>query len=91
MEPKNGQLRVWWIPQVPMTAFHVEVSTPKEGKKILNILADYDLFQLKHNIKPDYSNVGGMSVFLTEEDLGWCEWEDKDGYDIWETETVSID
>ena len=54
------QLRVWWMPQVPMTPFYVEVSSVEEGVKIMHVLADYDIFQYKNNIKPDYSNTGGL-------------------------------
>lgn len=73
-------LRVWWIPQVPMKdAFHVPVGSPEEAIKIIETLANYDLFQLKHNIKPDYTNVGGLDVF---EDGEWVEWYDEHGNDI---------
>lgn len=77
---KEGDLRVWWIPQVPMPAFNVPVATPHEAAKLLDVLAKYDLFQLEHNIKPDYSNTGGLSVF---EDGEWSEWYDEEsGEDI---------
>ena len=77
---KDGDLRVWWIPQVPMEAFNVDVKTPHEAVKLLVVLAEYDLFQLKHKVKPDYSNAGGLNVFENGE---WCEWYDEDsGEDI---------
>jgi hypothetical protein len=71
----EGQLRVWWIPQLPMDAFHVEVKTPLEARKILDTLARYDLFQLEHNVKPDFANAGGLQVF---EDGEWTEWYDEE-------------
>jgi len=71
----SNKLRVWWIPQVPMEPFHVEVETPEEAKKLLGILADYDLFQLDHNVKPDYSNAGGLEMFVDGE---WEEWYSPD-------------
>lgn len=77
--PKSGDLRVWWIPQVPGKPFHVEVHTPEQARKILDTLAKYDLFQLANHIKPDFSNAGGLEVF---EDDEWCEWYDKEGLDI---------
>ena len=76
---KEGDLRVWWIPQVPMKAFHVAVSSPKEAVKILDVLADYDIFQFENNVKPDYSNVGGLEVF---EDGEWSTWLNASGNDI---------
>ena len=84
--PKEGNLQVWWIPQIPMKAFEVPVSSVTEGAKILNVLADYDLFQLNNNIKPDFSNTGGLNIFEGGE---WVTWYHPDtGGDIneWESE-----
>ncbi|HET9063706.1 MAG TPA: hypothetical protein VFO62_10495 [Candidatus Binatia bacterium] len=74
-----AQLRVWHIPQVPGARFFVPVESVAQARLILDTLARYDAFQLEHNIKPDYSNVGGLEVF---EDGEWIEWEDDDGCDI---------
>lgn len=68
----SEQYRVFWIPQVPMKAFHVPVETPEQGQWLCSVLADYDAFQFENNVKPDYSNVGGVEVF---EDGEWCDWE----------------
>ena len=67
------QLRVWWIPQIPGKPFHVGVDTVEEGVKIMEVLAEYDLFQYENKIKPDYANVGGLEIF---EDGEWCSWYD---------------
>ena len=75
----EGSLQVWWIPQVPMNPFMVDVSTPEEGGKILDVLANYDLFQYEKNIKPDYSNAGGLNVFC---DGDWEEWYSEFDEDI---------
>lgn len=80
--PSLGSLRVWWIPQVPMKPFHVAVRNVREAKLLLTTLAGYDIFQFKNNVKPDYSNAGGLEVF---EDGEWCEWYDEDGNGIDET------
>ena len=84
---KTGDLRVWWIPQIPMTPFIVPVSSPTEGRKILDVLAEYDRFQFEKKVKPDYSNTGGLSVFdesdKTDSPRGsWSDWYDDDGDDI---------
>lgn len=75
------KLRVWHIPQVPMKAFHVDVETLEEAIKVLNILADYDLFQYENRVKPDYCNMQGLEEWCEEEN-DWCEWYDEDGRDI---------
>jgi hypothetical protein len=76
-----GNMRVWWNPQVPGKAFRVPVASLEEGVKILIVLADYDIFQYKNRIKPDYSNAGGIEVLV---DVGpyelpeWCDWYDEE-------------
>ena len=76
---KHGDLRVWWIPQIPGKPFRVPVVSLVEGRRLLNVLADYDNFQFKHRIKGDYANAGGLEVFdsADHEDGpagSWVEW-----------------
>ena len=61
--PREGDLKLWWIPQVPGTPFEVPVPTRQEGTRLLNTLAAYDRFQFEHHIKPDYCNAGGLMIF----------------------------
>ena len=75
------KLRVWWIPQVPMKSFNKEVKTLREGKLLLETLADYDLFQYENRVKPDYSNAGGLSVW-DQEEQEWLDWEDEEARTI---------
>ena len=78
---KPGDLRVWWVPQVPGKCFYVPVSSIEEAAKLLVVLADYDLFQYNNRIKPDYCNAGGLQVFLDdafEDGPDWCDWYDED-------------
>lgn len=69
--PAEGDLKVWWIPQVPMTPFEVAASSIDEAAKIMDVLADYDAFQFENHVKPDYCNAGGLSVFQDGEWVGW--------------------
>jgi hypothetical protein len=74
------KLRVWHVPQIPMKSFKVEVASVEEGVRMLNALADYDLFQFENNIKPDYCNMNGLQMWdesLTEEDMQGMELTDK--------------
>jgi hypothetical protein len=85
--PKTGDLRVWWIPQIPGKPYHVSVETPEEAKKLLSVLAKYDIFQYENKIKPDYCNAGGLECFSQDGDGEWCEWyapETGDDIDSWE-------
>lgn len=81
------KLRIWWIPQVPMNAFKVDINSIKEAKNVLHILAEYDKFQFENNIKPDYSNTGGLEYF-DEDNKEWSEFEDDEGNDIWNTNLI---
>jgi hypothetical protein len=77
-----GMLQVWWVPQLPMQAFSVSVASVEEGVKVLDVLAMYDLFQLQHNVKPDFANTGGLRRWCADSDgegtPGWEEWYDPD-------------
>lgn len=84
---KHGDLKVWHIPQVPGQAFEAEVSSLREAKLLLDVLAKYDAFQFEHNIKPDYCNVSGLVQFDANDnndspDGSWVEWHSEDGYSI---------
>lgn len=79
---------------MPMKPFHVAVKSTQEAKLILDTLGRYDQFQLDNNIKPDYSNVGGLEVYVgTDVDYettdGWEEWADEQGNNIDDTEVLA--
>lgn len=76
-----SKLRVWHIPQVPMKAFYVDVETPEEAIKVLDILAHYDLFQFENRVKPDYCNAQGLEEW-DEQEGEWYEWCNEDGENI---------
>lgn len=80
-QPKKGDLRVWWIPQVPMKPFIMPVKNTDEACLLLYTLAKYDIFQFENNIKPDYANVGGLCIF---EDKEWIDWYNENNEDIHE-------
>lgn len=73
------KFRVWWIPQIPMQPFTILVDTLVQAKSILTVLGKYDLFQFVKNIKPDFSNGGGLDML---EDDEWTEWYDTSGNNI---------
>ena len=77
--PSKGDLRVWWIPQVPGKPFYWPVKDLHEASSLLDALAAYDDFQLAHRVKPDYCNAGGLEEFDGE---GWMDWESDEGDDF---------
>jgi hypothetical protein len=74
----NIKIRVWWIPQVPGEPFYVPVPDLATGKLLCDVLADYDNFQFENNIKPDYSNVGGIEYHYGDGDWEGVDPDDED-------------
>ena len=77
--PNNGDLQVWWIPQIPGTPFTVNVPNAATAKLIISVLAGYDAFQLGQNIKPDHCNAGGVAQFKDGE---WLDVSDDELEDL---------
>lgn len=73
-DPKTTTYKIWHVPQIPGTAFVVGTDDLEYAKLLIEVLADYDLFQLEHRIKPDYDNVNGIMVW----DEASGEYEDLD-------------
>ena len=45
-----------------MKPFTARVPSLDEGRRLCDVLANYDDFQFKHNVKPDYCNAGGVQL-----------------------------
>lgn len=75
-----SRIRVWWIPQIPGKPFFYPVPTIEAGVTLCDALAKYDLFQLESQIKPDYSNVGGIEIL--DRDGDWLGFDPDDEYDM---------
>ncbi len=79
-DAKKGDLRIWWMPQVPSdNPFLFPVQSVSHAVTLYAALAQYDLYQLDERIKLDFSNAGGLEQFDGRE---WCEYEDEDGFNI---------
>lgn len=59
-----------------MEQFVVPVRDLYEARRVIDMLTRYDEFQLAHNIKPDYTNAGGLQTWDGDE---WVDWESADG------------
>lgn len=59
--PTPGDLRIWYIPQVPMKAFERDVPDFKTGQLLLDTIYELALFEYENKVKPDYCNAGGIS------------------------------
>lgn len=80
MSPKEGDLRVWHIPQVPGLPFNASITSIEDGRRIIVILDEYDRFQYRNNIKPEYISVNGIQRYSEDIDgeLGGAGWIDID-------------
>jgi hypothetical protein len=67
----SAKYKLWHIPQVPGKPFEVRSDDLGYLVKLRDVLSNYDEFQLRENIKPDYSNVNGI-----------CTWDGVDWYDL---------
>lgn len=83
MEMKNQKMRVWWCPQVGGCEkhFYIPVHSIEEAKKIMDVLAYYDCYQMNQHVNGDYANCGGLEVW-DEAEQEWCDWwyEDENHY-----------
>lgn len=71
-------LRVAHFPQIPCKPFLVPVSTVREGVAVMDLLASYDLFQYRNNIKGDYSNASVLEMLDEGEWISWSNDETDD-------------
>jgi hypothetical protein len=79
--PEEGDLRIWWVPQIPGKAFKWPVADLTQAALMLDALAAYDDFQFAENVKGDYANMGGLQIYCNGD---WEEWESED-YDDFDT------
>jgi hypothetical protein len=89
----RGDMRVWHIPQVPGPSFKVEVKTLREARSVMNVLANYDRFQLENRIKGDYCNVSGLSIYYPEDgdEFPWVDYADTLGRSVDEIPEAELD
>lgn len=77
MTNTKGDLKVWYIPQVPMKAYEVEIVRPhpvigdelylKYAASILKAIIGLSIFEFDNKVKPDYSDAAGIDRFDGEE------------------------
>ena len=70
-----SKYKVWYIPQVPMKPFEVEVADLPTARLLLDTLEWFSLFEYEERVKPDYADAGGISEPDGEGD--WMDVEDE--------------
>lgn len=69
-----ARFKAWYIPQVPMHPFEVECETAEQAWDALDLITNFSIFEFENNVKPDYSDVGGVSEW-DEADQEWNDLE----------------
>jgi len=77
----EGDLQVWYVPQLPMPAFKVSAPDLPTAVLLLDTLGRFSLFEYENRVKPDYADMGGISRWESDGEGGF-EWCDLDNYDI---------
>lgn len=77
-KPAEGDLRVWYVPQVPGKPYEVDMPTQDLATAVLVLDAIIGLsnFEFENRIKPDYSDMAGIARFDGDD------WEDVDDAEI---------
>lgn len=77
LEPTEGDLRVFYIPQVPMAGYTVDIPRRvgaedaaylEQATFVLDTIIGLSIFEFDNNIKPDYSD---YAAILRYEDGDW--------------------
>lgn len=74
---KAERFRAVYVPQVPMHALTVEVTSLEQAVVALESITALSIFEFKNRVKPDYSDFGTIERWDDEEQ----DWEDVDEED----------
>ena len=75
--PEINDLRVYYIPQIPMRGFEYDVPDLKSAVMVLDALSRFSLFEFENRVKPDYSDAGGVQRY-EDDGEGGHDWFDVD-------------
>lgn len=86
--PVEGDLKVFYAPQVPMKAFEVKAIDLPDAVRVLSIITNFSIFEYENKIKPDYSDYGGVVRYEADGEGGfeWCD-VDQDELDEFEDQS----
>lgn len=67
----SERYRVYYIPQVPMKAFTVEVTGLDAAQLLLDTIIKFSIFEFENKVKPDYSDACGIERWEEDSETGW--------------------
>lgn len=78
--------KIWYIPQIPMPPWELEIDDLETAKLVLNSVIDFSIFEYVNRVKPDYADVAGISRW-EEDGEGGFDWFELDE-DEWREEAA---
>jgi hypothetical protein len=92
-KPAEGDLKVWYIPQLPMSAYEVDIvrhsgesdsAYLQRAAETLNAIIGLSIFEFENRIKPDYSDATGIMRWEVDGDGGfdWFEVDESEYEDV---------
>jgi hypothetical protein len=86
--PAEGDLRVWYIPQIPGKPYEVDIPRRagasdaaylQQAAFVIEAIIGLSIFEFENRIKPDYADMSGIARF---EDGEWCDVEEDEYADL---------
>ena len=81
-KPTEGDIQIWYIPQLPGKAYTVNVPSRDlgEAQRILDAIIGLSIFEFENKVKPDYSDAAGITRWETDGDGGfnWFEVDEEE-------------
>lgn len=84
-EPTEGDLQVWYVPQIPMKPFEVSVPDLPTARLVLDALCEFSAYEYENRVKPDYADAGGIARWESDGEGGYG-WFDVDDDELEEGE-----
>lgn len=80
-----SKLKVWYIPQVPMRSFEINVHSPEEALDLMELISEFSCVMFENKLRPDYTDCCGLITYCHNYDE-WVEWYNEDDFDVFEYE-----
>lgn len=78
--PRPGDLRVWYIPQIGGPKFEHPVPDLATAHHVLDALGKCAVFEAENRIRPDFADAGGVKRFEDwgDGERGWCSVDERE-------------
>lgn len=81
-KPVEGDIQIWYIPQIPGKPYTVNVLSRDLGEayRILDAIIGLSIFEFENKVKPDYADAAGICRWESDGDGGfnWYEVDEEE-------------